>query len=370
MKLLNIRLHDFRNYEDLNLTFYDGIHVFHGFNAQGKTNLLEAIYYLSLNRSHRSNNDKDLIREDQNAFFIYGEVLNKNKIKQLKVTVSEKGKNLFIYQNQIHKVSDFIGNLNAILFSPDDMNLFHSSPKVRRKFIDIELSKLSKKYTYTLNQAYRLLKERNAYLKNEKIDDLFLSVLTDQLIDLQVIIMKQRYHFIQSLIKQSNGFYQTLSHDDSNMNIIYHSCVNYSEDVEILKNNLKNKYDASLQRDKFLKQTTVGIHKEDFSFLINQKEVNQYASQGQKRSVLLSLKIAMIYLIYELIHEYPILLLDDVFSELDQKRRYFLLNSLPKAVQIFITTTDIQEVLEIKKSRKITLFEVKKGNVVKEELYG
>lgn len=370
MKLQNIRLHDFRNYADLKLSFKDGITIFYGNNAQGKTNLLEAIYYLSTNRSHRSNNDKDLIKEGSNAFFIQADIITRNKKKQLKISVSDKGKNLFIHQNQVSKVSDFIGNLNAILFSPDDMNLFHSTPKVRRKFIDIELSKVSKKYTYTLNQVYKLLKERNAYLKKDKLDMLYLDVLTTQLIDLEVVVMKQRYHFIQSLIKQSNIFYERLSKDQSKMNIIYHSCIPYEDDLESLKMKLKTKYQATLEKDMLFKQTSIGIHKEDFSFMINQKEVMQYASQGQKRSVLLSLKIAMIYLIYDLIKEYPVLLLDDVFSELDINRRRFLIESLPQEVQIFISTTDILELKELKRLCRINLFQIENGKIVKEELYG
>lgn len=365
MKLTLLRLHDFRSYGDMQILLEDGIHIFSGKNAQGKTNLLEAVYYLSTTKSHRTNRDEDLIREGCEAFFIRGEVEKKRKTEDLRIALNQKGKNLFIYQNPVKKVSDFLGELNAVMFCPDDMNLFQASPRRRRRFVDMELGKVSKKYVSTLYTAQNLLKERNAYLKQEHVDKNFLEVLTSQLIDVQVIIMKQRYHFLEELLEKSKDFYEQLSLDHTKLHIVYESCVPYCDDEDVLKEELKQKYKKTLDRDMYLKQTTIGIHKEDFNFQINGKDVDTYASQGQKRSVLLALKIGMVHMIHKLIDDYPVLLLDDVFSELDVYRRKKLLESLPSEVQIFISTTDISEAKEIRKMRKVTLWKVESGKVAR-----
>lgn len=363
MILHNIRLHNFRNYRNLETIFCDGIHILIGKNAQGKTNLLESILYISTTRSHRTNEDKDLIREGETAFFIKASIKKENKTEDMQITVNEKGKNLFIYQNSVNKVSDFIGEFNAVMFCPDDMTLFNASPRVRRRFIDMELSKVSKKYMATLFVASRLLKERNAYLKQMHVDKAYLEVLTSQLINAQVVIMKQRHFFLKQLLKKCEYFYQQLSKDDTLITVSYDSCVPFDEDEENLRLSLQQRYDKTLERDLYLKQTTTGIHKEDFVFEINGKEVATYASQGQKRSILLALKIGIIYMIEEIIHEYPVLLLDDVFSELDEFRRHELLTFLPKDVQIFISTTDVIKLEEIQKYRRVTIWKVENGKI-------
>lgn len=347
MILKNIRINNFRNYERINVDFEKGIHLIMGKNAQGKTNLLEAIAYLSTTRSHRTNNDEDLIKEGNHAFVISASIEKINKTIEIRAALNEQGKNLFLYKNPVKKVSDFIGEFNAVLFCPDDMILFNASPRIRRKFIDMELSKVSKSYTRVLNDLSKLLKERNAYLKTNKIDMKYLDVLSEQLIDKQIIVIKQRHQFLNDLLLHCTLFYENLSNDNTSLSFEYKSCVPYENDMDKMKATLKEKYEKSKERDCFLKQTTVGIHKEDFMFMINGKEIATYASQGQKRSVLLSMKIGIVYMIQKIIKDYPVLLLDDVFSELDEFRKKMLLESLPAEVQIFITTTDINEVPQL-----------------------
>lgn len=363
MRLKQLRLHNYRNYENLSVSFEDGIHILSGKNAQGKTNILESILYISTTRSHRTNDDEDLIREGMDAFFIKALIEKETKKEELQISVNEKGKNLFIYKTAISRVSDFIGEFNAVMFCPDDMTLFNASPRVRRRFVDMELSKISKKYVSTLFVAQKLLKERNAYLKQEKVNREYLAVITSQLIDAQVIVMKQRYFFLEQLLKKCQTFYKTLSHDDTDISVSYESCVPFSEDSEILHQELCDKYQRNLERDIMFKITSSGIHKEDFVFRMNDKDVATYASQGQKRSILLALKVGMIYMIHEIIHEYPVLLLDDVFSELDRYRRQELLHSLPKEVQIFISTTDAKEFTDIRIDQKLTLWNVDQGMI-------
>lgn len=365
MRLEKIRLHDFRNYKNLDMSFDDGIHIVTGKNAQGKTNLLEAILYLSTTRSHRTNEDKDLMREGESAFFIKASITKENKKEDVQISVNEKGKNLFVYQNPVSKVSDFIGEFNAVMFCPDDMTLFNASPRVRRRFVDMELSKVSKKYVSTLFVATKLLKERNAYLKQNHVDRAYLEVLTSQLIDAQVVIMKQRYYFLQELLSKCEKFYRELSRDETKLGVTYQSCVPFHEEEALLKEALSHRYEKTLERDLLLKQTTAGIHKEDFVFEMNGKEIATFASQGQKRSVLLAMKIGMIYMIQEIIHEYPVLLLDDVFSELDQYRRHELLKSLPEEVQIFISATDMMDLEDIAEYRKVCVWHVENGKIAR-----
>lgn len=364
MKLEKLRLHNYRNYADLQMEFADGIHILSGKNAQGKTNLLEAILYLSTTRSHRSNDDKDLIKEGEDAFFIKALIQKQRRQEEIRIALNEKGKNLFIYQNPVHRVSDFIGEFNSVMFCPDDMNLFQASPRVRRRFVDMELSKVSKTYVATLYLATRLLKERNAYLKQDHMDMAYLDVLTAQLVDASVVIMKQRYHFLQELLATCEGFYRELSNDDTQISVRYGSCVPYAEDETALRTALSKRYERNRQRDLLLKQTTCGIHKEDFIFELNGKELESYASQGQKRSVLLALKIGMVHMIHNMIDEYPVLLLDDVFSELDSTRRKKLLKSLPEEVQIFISTTDPIDLKALDSLRRVQQWKVADGHVM------
>lgn len=365
MKLEHVKLHNYRNYEHLDIHFSEGIHILAGKNAQGKTNLLEAILYISTTRSHRTNDDKDLIQEGKDAFFIKVMVVKEQKKEDLQITVNEKGKNLFIYKNPVSKVSDFIGEFNAVMFCPDDLMLFNASPRVRRRFVDMELSKVSKKYVSTLFVAQKLLKERNAYLKQMKIDHDYLEILTKQLIDAQIVIIKQRYFFLQQLLSKCQPFYEALSKDDTKITVQYESCVPFVEDEMIVRDVLYDKYKRTLDRDILMKQTSVGIHKEDFIFQMNGREIASYASQGQKRSVLLALKIGMVYMIQDIIKEYPVLLLDDVFSELDENRRHELLKYLPEEVQIFISTTDILDIEDIEIYRKVHVWNVIDGTIKK-----
>ncbi len=364
MKIEKIRLRNYRNYRDVQLNFESGIHLIVGKNAQGKTNLLEAILYLSTTRSHRIQEDKELILNGQASFIIDSFVKKEDTSFEQRICVNEKGKNLFIYHTPIRKVSNFIGEFNAIMFCPDDMRLFHSSPRVRRKFIDMELSKISKQYTSTLTTFHKLLRERNSYLKKEKVDIEFLNILTEQMIHHQVLIIKQRHQFLWNLLKYCKRFYEELSQDHTELSFEYASCVPY-DDLDIMEDTLRNKYKKTLDRDLLIKQTTVGIHKEDFMMLLNGKEIESFASQGQKRSVLLSLKVGMVHMIYSIIKEYPVLLLDDVFSELDAFRRRKLLISLPKEVQIFISTTEVMDIPCLE-DRKFHIWKVENGCIRKQ----
>lgn len=360
MRLKTLHLHNFRNYEDTLVSFDEGMQIIYGRNAQGKTNLLEAIFYLSTTRSHRGGEDDDIIKDKNESAIVDGVIQKNNRHVPMRVVITHHGKNLFLYRDPVKKVSDFIGECNAVMFCPDDMSLFQASPRVRRRFVDMELSKISKSYTQTLMSAHRMLKERNVYLKQMDVKEDYLQVITEQLIEFQSIVIYERYKFLCGLLKKCRAFYQSLSLDDTQLSFQYVSCVSTFDDIDRIKDELKDKYKKNHDRDLFLKQTTSGFHKDDIVFMINGKEVAVGASQGQKRSVLLSLKIGIVNMIYDATKEYPILLLDDVFSELDSNRQEQLIQSLPKEIQIFITSTDMHE---YHYQRKITCWNVEAGMI-------
>lgn len=356
MILERLSLVQFRNYENEAFQFYPGINLITGLNAQGKTNLLESIYYLSTTRSHRISDDIALIEKDKNFFRIEA-VLNKRKRKiDIACICSKNGKNLFLYRNPVKKVSQYVGFLNAVLFSPDDMNLFTAAPRVRRRFMDLELGKCSKSYLKTCSDYERLLKNRNAHLKQDKIDETYLKVLNEQMADLQVIIMQQRLRFMQDLMQQSNDFYHELSDDQSELSFKYVSFTD-PEDPE-LRNMILKAYDETLERDKTFHSTEKGVHRDDFILMMNGQSASEVASQGQKRTILLAIKIGLVRMIEKIIQDEPILLLDDVFSELDDKRKKALLKLLPENIQIFITTADR---IQLNTNRSIHMIEIENG---------
>ena len=358
MILNKLHLVHYRNYENHSFEFCKGINYVVGKNAQGKTNLLESIYYCSTTKTHRNVDDVCLIKEGYDSFRIDALLVKKNRKVDLTAIYNKSGKHLYLYRNPIKKVSDFVGFINAVIFSPNDMNLFSSQPKIRRRFMDIELSKCSKTYMFTLNEYYRVLKERNAYLKNENINRDYLYVLDEKCAELQSIIIKQRYKFLEDLMEICKVFYEQLSKDDTKMSIKYKTFIPI-ESQDKMKENILKVYQENAERDIYLKTTDKGIHKDDFILLINDKDAEEFASQGQKRTILLALKVGIVRLIEKIIQDEPILLLDDVFSELDDDRKRTLLNLLPKNIQIFISTTE-----EIKNNynREIKTIVIENGN--------
>lgn len=356
MKILSLKLRNFRNIKNLSLSFSKNLNIFLGENGQGKTNLIEAMIYLSTCKSHRVDSELLLVNKESTFFDIQANVSRKVK-KSLRVFYNEQGKSLFINNHNIQKVSEFIGNLNAILFSPDDLNLFSQTPKYRRRFVDMEIGKISLSYTKLLNEYTQLLKNRNSYLKNEKLDIDYLNILTEKMVDIQILIIQQRRKFLEDLLVFVNSYYQEITKSDRKIICEYKN----SFECNYIKEDLLNKYQEYLQKDIKYKQTLLGIHKDDFIFKVDSYLVIDFLSQGQKRIVLLCLKLGLINMIYQLIHEYPILLLDDIFSELDELNQLKILKYIPKNVQIFITSCDFK--LKSLLSKDCDIFEIENGFV-------
>lgn len=360
MNIKSLRLIHFRNFENVEFNFKENyIHCFYGKNAQGKTNLVESIYFLSHLHSFRTNDFTNMIQNSFDQMLVEARVESCHRMSNVKVVVSNQKKHLFHNDNSIKKYSDFVGIVNAISFCPDDILLFNAPRKVRRNFIDMELIKLSKKYTFTLSRYNRTLKNRNAALKQENVNKELIQVYTSQMIEDEVIIIQQRTTFLKNLMKYANELYPFFSREKEKLDARYVTFIDCSQN---LKNQIGKSYENSFDKDCLYKQTNYGIHRDDIQFLLNGKNVSEMASQGQKRSFLLALKLGLAKMIYEKTKQYPILLLDDVFSELDESRKRELLSILPENMQIFITTAEKINISWFG-NRKVQFYEVTNGFV-------
>lgn len=360
MILKGLHLRFFRNYDEQTIYFQPGINLLIGENGQGKTNIIEAVYFLSTARSHRNVEDVEMIETDQPFASIDGVVQYENEKKRVSGLIHRKGKALCIQNEAIKKVSDFIGVMNAVLFSPTDMGMFEAAPRTRRRILDMELGKMSSLYINELSTYNKLLKERNALLKVDQPDALLLESLTERMIMPQVHILKKRHFFVERLNEMITTCYQKMTVSQDRIRIAYESMIPYDADDDVMKKNMQEKYQALMQRDMLLHQTSIGIQREDLLFFINEHPVTSYASQGQKRMMIISLKLALLKLIKEYTGEYPILLLDDVFSELDMNKKNNLLQMIPKQVQTIITATEKDDLFDFV-VEQINGFEIKKG---------
>ncbi len=359
MYVSSIRLRNYRNYENQIIDFDKGMNIVIGNNGEGKTNLLESIYLLSTTRSHRVDDNKELIRFDCEFGNVEGNVVINNQNSKLSVVVQKKGKTLMINNNPVRKNSEFIGKLNAVLFAPDDMNLFDDSPRIRRRLFDIEIGKLYPVYMYSLSNYLKYLKERNNYLKGN-VDRLMLETLTEIMYEPQIMIIKERSKFINHVNRYLSYYYNQISGEKHELNIEYRSVINEKENEDVMKEQLTKLYENIRERDIYLKQTNSGVHREDYVFYLDGKDVSMYCSQGQKRTVILALKMSIVQIIYDIRKEYPVLLLDDLFSELDSNRRYNVLKMLPASVQTIITTTDAREA-ELIRDKNVNFISIEKG---------
>ena len=368
MILKQIELVNFRNYEKLKLKFYKGINILYGSNAQGKTNLLESIYFLGLTKSHRPIIDNNLIMNNKNSCSIEGIINNGKLDTKLKINFDSNNKKLYIDNNFIKKVSDYISNLNIIIFCPDDLELIKSSPQVRRKYLNMELSQLYSNYYIVLNEYNKLLKIRNNYLKkynkNEKVDDNYFDILTNYLVDKAILLYKIRYKFINKINEYCSNIYKNIMNIES----FYIKYKPNIDNLNIFDDNFKNELLNLINNNKNMDIkfccTLIGPHKDDFEFYLNDKNLKLYGSQGQQRAAVLTLKLSEIELFKKYKENTPILLLDDIFSELDDNKKNNLLKYIVKDIQTIITTTDLNN-LDKKLIKKSKIFKIENGSIEK-----
>lgn len=348
MFIKKLQLKNYRNYHHLDMDFDHKVNVIIGENAQGKTNLLEAIYLLAFTKSYRTSNDRELILWKEEFAKITGTLSKRqNQTVPLELIFHKTGKKAKLNHLEQKRLSEYIGAMNVVMFAPEDLALVKGSPQVRRRFIDMELGQIEPLYIYHLGQYQKLLKQRNHMLKQLQYDKgsdiTFLHILTEQLIKHAAIILKRRFDFLKLLRTWAQPIHYQISRELEDLQIVYDSSVEVLEDDDEEK--LEVKYAEAFQKSEpnELKRgtTLVGPHRDDLIFYINDKDVKLFGSQGQQRTTALSLKLAEIDLIYDQIGEYPILLLDDVLSELDDFRQSHLLSTIQGKVQTFVSTTNI-----------------------------
>lgn len=345
MQIKSIKLRDFRNYSHLNVNFADTFNVIYGNNAQGKTNIIEAIFLCASGRSHRTSRDDELIKNNALGFEIKLLMTKNGFEEEIHITFSnEERKKIRINEIPIRKIGDLMGHLNAVIFSPEDLLIIKQGPSERRRFIDITLSQIRPSYFYDLQQYSKILFQRNCLLKkiviNRGLEDT-LDVWNKHLVKTGSRIMKARNSFVSTLDNFAAARHSKLTNNEEKLQLKYNPSFEINierSDVEIEK----EFYDrlTRCKSKEILKGTTLyGPHRDDLDIVLDGESTKIYGSQGQQRTSVLSMKLAEIDLMKEESNEIPVLLLDDVLSELDDKRKEYLLDSID-GVQTFITCTD------------------------------
>lgn len=339
MKLKTLKLKNFRNYTSAHIDdLSPGFNIIYGDNAQGKTNLLEAVAFLSCAKSFRTQLTGKLIREGAKSALVYGEYVGETKKTgsgsvEAGIFLGEK-KSIKVDGLPVTKVSDMIGQINAVVFCPEDMRAVKEGPALRRRILDIELSKLRPSYFLLLQDYNKILRQKNRLLKFQNIDETLLEVYNDGLCEIGSKIIERRRAYFEKLSAAAADFAAKISTDE--LIIKYLSSVT-GEDILA---ELKEKTKLYARREREMKMSLVGPHREDIEFIINGKSAKLTASQGQQRTAMLALKLASAEVVRNISGEHCIMLLDDVFSELDKKRKTALLTCLDGG-QVFITATEV-----------------------------
>ena len=353
---------NFRNIHQLSLSFNRPITILYGDNGQGKTNIVESLYLLSNTTSFRTSYFKEMIKNEEDEAIVEAEVLSSKRKEKLKIALRKNGKVVSCNGIAITKISEYLGKINAICFSPEDVSLFKDSPSVRRQFLDKELSSLFPVYIKQLIAFKNVLEQRNAMLK-ETMDNTLLDVIDDKLIESSYDVFKRRNWLIEKVSLFATSIYRKITNENQTIKITYHTFLN-----ELDKDNYVNKakliYQSSLKKDKEKMYTNIGIHKDDFKVYLNDLEIDMYASQGQQRLISLCMKLAVVEIVSKANKQEPLIILDDAFSELDAKKKEKLLDYVLNKQQVFITCTDYKNIVYKDTHQKIMLLHVGDGKIL------
>ena len=356
MWINKIILNNFRNYQKEIIELNKNLNIFYGENAQGKTNIIEAIFLCSMGKSFRAKKDMEMIQLEKESATIEVFYEKSDRCGKIKIDIGNK-KNIYFNGIKLKKLSELLGSINVVIFTPDDIHILKGGPQNRRRFLDIMISQLKPNYMYNLNLYLKTIEERNHYLRQireENKSEELLEIWDEKLIEYAEKIYRYRKEFIEKIKEKIIKIHNQVTDNKEEIKIVYQTdCENKEKYKRILKERRK--------LDIIKGYTTKGIHRDDFTIYINDKELGIYGSQGQHRTAILSLKMAELEIIYDEIGEYPILLLDDFMSELDEKRRKHLLEKI-EDIQVIITCTD-----KIKlENKNILIYNVKDGKVRKE----
>ena len=334
MWIKKIKIKNFRNYESEEINLEKNINIFYGQNAQGKTNIIESIFLCSLGKSFRTKKDKEMIKLNEQNALVEVEYEKSDRDGKIKIEIGNK-KNIYLNGIKIKKLSELLGNLNIVIFTPDDINILKGGPQNRRRFLDIMISQLRPNYMHILNLYIKTMEQRNNYLrqiKEEHKDENLLEIWDEKLAEYAIKIYEYRKEFIEKIIKKLDIIHKNITNGEEQIELEYVTeCDSKEKYLKLLKERRK--------LDIIKGFTTKGVHRDDFMIYINKKDIKIFGSQGQNRTAMLSLKLAELQVIYDEIGEYPILLLDDFMSELDKTRRKNFLENI-EGTQVIITGTE------------------------------
>ena len=357
MWIKKIKINNFRNYKSQEINLEKNINIFYGENAQGKTNIIEAIFLSSMGKSFRAKKDKEMIMLGEEKSNIEIEYEKTDRDGKIKIELGNK-KIVYINGIKIKKLSELLGKINVVIFTPDDINILKGGPQNRRRFLDIMISQLRPNYMYNLNLYLKTLEQRNNYLRQireENKNENMLDIWDEELSNYAINIYNYRKEFIEKIKNKIKNIHSEITNNKEEIEIEYLSECNSKEKyLELLKQRRK--------LDIIKGYTTKGIHRDDFNIYINKKELGIYGSQGQHRTAILSLKLSELDIVKDEIGESPILLLDDFMSELDEKRRKNFLEKI-NDVQVIITCTEKIDI----ENKEILVYNVKSGDVKKEK---
>lgn len=355
MWIKKIKIKNFRNYKEEEINLEKNINIFYGENAQGKTNIIEAIFLCSLGKSFRAKKDIEMIKLNEENAIVEIEYEKSDRDGKIKIELGNK-KNIYLNGIKIKKLSELLGNLNIVIFTPDDINILKGGPQNRRRFLDIMISQLRPNYMHILNLYLKTIEQRNKYLrqiKEEHKDEKLLEIWDEKLAEYAIKICEYREEFINKIIEKIKIIHKNITNEKEEIELEYITeCKDKENYLKLLKERRK--------LDIIKGFTTKGIHRDDFMIYINKKEINIYGSQGQNRTAMLSLKLAELQVIYDEIGEYPILLLDDFMSELDKNRRKNFLENI-EDTQVIITGTEKLDIENL----KYLEYNVSNGQVIK-----
>lgn len=339
MYIKKIVLNNFRNYKSQEIELSENINIIYGNNAQGKTNILESIFLCAMGKSFRDKKDKDLIKFNEDISNVIVNYEKKDRCGKISVEINDK-KIFYINEIKQNKISDIIGKINVVIFTPDDIEILKDGPQKRRKFLDMMISSLKPNYIYILNKYNKALEQRNNYLKQirtENKEESLLDIWDEQLSELSFKIYEYRNYFINKISESIKDIHNSITKSEQeDIKIKY---ISNGDSKEKFIENLKKTRKIDIKRG----FTATGIHKDDFIIYINGKQVSIFGSQGQQRTVILTLKLCELKIVKEEIEDFPILLLDDFMSELDENRRKSFLENI-KGNQVIITCTDKIEI--------------------------
>lgn len=355
----SVELKNYRNYDLLKLKFTPTINIIVGKNGQGKTNILESLYYTGHLKSHRVSDDTILIKNSKKNFKILSKIQKNEFLDEIKIENTEYSRKIYLNNDEITKKSEYLELINIILFEPSNLELIKGAPNIRREFLNDAIININHSYYNILNDYNKLLKMRNEYLKSRRNDKEYLEVLDKYFIDKAMLIYQIRNKYINKINEFITNIFRDIMNID-NLKIQYKSFYNILLEQENPKEYFQNFLKENYEKEKNIGLTSEGPHKDDFVFLTNQINLKEYGSQGQQRAGVISLKFAEAEIIKKYKKTLPVLLLDDVFSELDGIRKNNLLKYLSSGSQVILTTTDINKI-----SKKL----IDNANIIKIEQY-